>query len=360
MRVLFGVRNDGPDAYYRATAPASVLRYQGFEVEARVPILGQDVGEFDILILQRHVTPIAELLLDEFRACGKPIIYDTDDWLFGLPPSWPCYGDFFNRGSGTPKPALEFHERLLRRADMVTCPTKALAKQLRDYNHTVRVVPNCVAMGDWDTVLPIEKDVNGPVIGWFGTFNHWDDWQVMAGVLDEALADTSAWLAIVGFPEVVHLLPERLAKRTMLQPAERFRDFHRVRRLIAAFDVGLAWLADTPFNRCKSPLKAIQYSAAGVPVVASSVVYGDLQWDDSDGGDDEAVTTLPLGYLADTLEALATTIQHILEHLEDAKQRARRCQQAVWERHSWETQYGRWIEVIEELTGEGSFTHGQG
>ncbi len=353
MKVLFGVRNDGPDAYYRATAPASVLRYQGFDVEARVPILGRDAETFDVLVLQRHVTPIAELVMREFQARGKPVVYDTDDWLFGLPPSWPCYGDFFNLGSGAPKPALEFHERMLRRADVVTCPTEALAERLATYNSTVRVVPNCILMGDWDTVTPVGKSIDGPVVGWFGTFNHWDDWREMAGALDAALADTDAWLAVVGFPEVVQLLPERLAKRTLLQPAERFRDFHRVRRLIAAFDVGLAWLSDTPFNRCKSPLKALQYGAAGVPVVASHVVYKDLLLTGSPNGR----AAPPFGYSAGTLEQLVAVIQHVLANPDDARQRAKRWQQAVWEHHSWETQYMRWIEVIEELTGEGSFSH---
>jgi len=353
MKVLFGVRNDGPDAYYRATAPASVLRYQGFDVEARVPILGQDADEFDVLILQRHVAPIAGLVMREFREAGKPVIYDTDDWLFGLPPSWPCYGDFFNLGSGTPKPALEFHERMLRRADMVTCPTDALAERLASYNDLVRVVPNCIVMADWDTVIPVGRTVDGPVVGWFGTFNHWDDWREMAGALDEALADTDAWLAVVGFPEVVQLLPERLAERTLLQPAERFRDFCRVRRLIAAFDVGIAWMGDTPFNRCKSPLKVLQYGAAGVPIVASSVVYGN-EWPTPRG---HGVNVTPFYCVVDAAECLAEAMRLALDNLEEAIRNAKRWQQAVWEHHSWETQYMRWIEVIEELTGEGSFSN---
>jgi glycosyltransferase involved in cell wall biosynthesis len=40
--------------------------------------------------------------------------------------------------------------------------------------------------------------------------------------------------------------------------------------------IGLAPLLDTPFNRCKSPLKALDYAALGIAVLASDVpVYRD-------------------------------------------------------------------------------------
>jgi glycosyltransferase involved in cell wall biosynthesis len=37
------------------------------------------------------------------------------------------------------------------------------------------------------------------------------------------------------------------------------------------FDIGIAPLLDTPFTRSKSPIKAIEYNALGIPVVASNV-----------------------------------------------------------------------------------------
>jgi len=350
MRVLFGVRNDGPDAYYRASAPASVLRYRGLNVEARAPILGRDADDFDVLILQRHVSSVAELVMAEFQDKGKPVIYDVDDWLFGIPPSWPVFGDLFDRGRGTPKPALEHHERMLRRANMVTCSTVALAERMAVYNERVRVLPNCIMMGDWDTVIPTEKHFDGPVVGWFGSFNHWDDWQAMIPVLDDVLAVTDASLAVVGYPEIIQSFPDRLAEKTLVQPAERFRNFQKIRRLITSFDIGLAWLVDTPFNRCKSPLKLFQYGGAGVPVIASRIVYGDLWLGQySDVRLEEGAN--PFGFLADSLDGLAVTLTVALDHLKECKSIATRWQQKVWSNHSYETQYNRWLEVIEEVLG---------
>jgi len=239
---------------------------------------------------------------------------------------------------------------MLRRADVVTCPTPALAGKLAEYNDRVRVVPNCVLMADWDTILPMCKDVTGPVIGWFGTHYHWDNWRQIAGAVDEAVAAVDGHLAILGFPEVVYCFPGRLAARTLVQPAMKWRDFAKMRGFITAFDVGLAWLEDTPFNRCKSPLKALQYGAAGVPIVASRTVYGDL-WKYDYTGSRPYITHY--GYVARTPGELVKAIVEAVQGTRsDAQKMAAAWQRKVWEHHSYETQYGRWLEIIREVSGE--------
>jgi len=45
----------------------------------------------------------------------------------------------------------------------------------------------------------------------------------------------------------------------------------RYASLLEGFDIGTAPLLDTRFNRCKSDLKVLEYSMAGVPFVASKV-----------------------------------------------------------------------------------------
>lgn len=345
MKVLFGVRNDGPDAYYRARAPATVLRYRGVDVTCRQPVLGEDAEKYDVLVLQRHVSPVAELVMREFQERGKPVVYDVDDWLFGLPPTWPVFHEFFLAGMGEIGEALVYHERLLRRADMVTCTTMALAERLADYNGRVRVVPNCVLMGDWDSVPQTAHDVDAPVVGWFGSVNHWDNWRSIAQALDQALAGTEARLAIIGFPEATQLLTDRLREHTLIEPARPFAKFGHIRRLIKSFDVGLAWLDDAPANRCKSPLKALQYGAAGVPVVASRTVYGPVLH--AEGG--------PFGWIADTPDDFAALLSVVIRQLQaepdGPAEMAAAWQQRVWECHSYETQVWRWREVIEEIGG---------
>lgn len=344
MKILFATRGDGADSFFRATGPASVLKYQGYDVEARPPVLGEDYLTFDVMIMQRHVSAIACLVMAEFQAAGKPVIYDTDDWLFGLPPSWPSYRDYFQLGSGEPRAPLEYHKRCLVSADLVTCPTPELANRLSSYNENVLFVPNCVLMADWDTLIPSEKEMDGPLIGWFGTHNHWDNWRQIVHAIDLAVYDTDGYLAILGYPEVVHCFPERLAARTMVQPRVPWSSFGQFRRLISTFDVGLAWVEDTPFNRCKSPLKALQYGAAGVPIVASETVYGEFWRDLYPHVPSYSTCKSP----ADVYDAVLDT----LDNLEAARAQAHWWQQTVWERHSYETQAEEWLEVIKEALSD--------
>jgi glycosyltransferase involved in cell wall biosynthesis len=116
------------------------------------------------------------------------------------------------------------------------------------------------------------------------------------------------------------------------------RDFDQVRRMITAFDVGLAWCTDrTESSRCRSPLKALQYGAAGVPVVASSTVYGELPG----LADEYGLVVDGTGDLAEALVKALSTSHEMMQ------KRAKDWRDAVWDHHSYETQALRWLDVIE-------------
>lgn len=339
MKILFAVRNDGADAYFRAVAPASMLRFQGVECEARSVSL-EDAAEYDILVLQRHCSVESELLTIEFHAHGKKVVYDVDDWLPGIPPFWPAYDDYFERGEMKPKAALIIHERLLRQADVVTCTVPALAEKMLAYNKQVRIVPNCIMWADWDTVLPTQKKVDGPVVGWFGLPYYWDTWRAITPVLEETIREIDGYLSILGYPEIVTMFSPWLRSRTFVEPMVRWKDFRQFRSLIQTFDVGLAWMEATPFNLCKSPLKVLQYGAAGVPIIASGAVYGDVL-SGSYAGEYGALARSPadLNYL----------IKDALAKPDPWQLRAKAWRDRVWAKHTYETQWPRWMEVFREV-----------
>ncbi|HMJ02338.1 MAG TPA: hypothetical protein VK506_05315, partial [Conexibacter sp.] len=53
--------------------------------------------------------------------------------------------------------------------------------------------------------------------------------------------------------------------------------YQQLARYVAAFDVGIAPIADIPFNRAKSNVKVKEYAAMGVPWLASPIgPYADL------------------------------------------------------------------------------------
>jgi len=337
MKVLFGIRHDGADSYFRAIAPASVLRWQGVECDARAVAL-EDADDYDILVLQRHCSLAGELALRAFQDKGKKVIYDVDDWLFGIPPFWPAYDQYFVRGTLQPTELLIMHERMLVQADMVTCTTGELAKKLSVYNENIAVLPNCVMWADWDTVLPAQQMTDGPVIGWFGMPYYWDTWRDIAPFVERAMLDCNAHLCILGFPEIVQCFSDWMREHTFVQPACTWRDFAKMRQLIQTFDVGLARVNDTPFNRCKSPLRAIPYGAAGVPILASRTVYESVL------GDSGMPMTLNESSITGAL-----TVMLMDENRADFGARAEAWQQHVWQHHTYETQWPCWLDVFEEL-----------
>jgi len=339
IRVLFAIRNSGADAYFRAIAPASILRFQGIQAEARTASF-DDVEDFDVLVLQRHCSEAAVTLTRAFQDAGKPVIYDVDDWLFGLPPTWPAYHDYYDLGTGKPRERLLAHEQLLCLADVVSCTGATLAEKLREHNGDVRIMPNCVMWGDWDTVIPVEKQFDGPVVGWFGMPYYWDSWRLMAEAVEQAMCEQDARLTILGYPDIVQVFGPRLRECTYVQPACVWRNFARMRAMIASFDVGIAWIEDTEFNRCKSPLKALQYGAAGVPVVASPMPYSEVLGDEYPG---------QYGLIAETPETLYRDITNCLVYPEPARARADAWRTRIWAEHTYESQWTRWLELLEEV-----------
>ncbi len=333
MRVMAATRRDAA-SYYRITAPFSLLKYRGVDVTIGIPVVSE-AQEYDVLWLQQHADPEAELLARVYHDAGKLVVYDVDDWLFDLPPSWPSYDHFFNRGTGQPTARLHYHERLIRMADLVTTTTGYLAGKLRTRfpDNQVEILPNYVMAGDWE-MLPRERHtLDGPVLMWFGTTNHWDDLCEIAPAIDRALAEVNGHFGLIGAPELAIGFPARLRARTLLHPLVSMERFAETRLLICTGDVGLAWVSDRlESSRCRSPLKTLQYGAAGIPLVASETVYGDLRED--------------LFFLTDLMRLEDTLVSALVQRDQGL---ARAWQAKVYSEYSYETQACRWLDVLNRL-----------
>ncbi len=340
MKIMAATRYDAA-SYYRLVAPFSLLRYRGVDVEIGAPAISE-IDKFDLLWLQMHADAEAELLARIFKERGGKVVYDVDDWLFDLPPSWPAYDHFFERGTGKPTNRLGFHERLIRMADVVTTTTPYLAGKLRELfpSADVRVLPNCVMAGDWDGLGKVSSSLDGPVVGWFGTGNHWDDWMEIAEPVAEAVLEVGGYLALMGAPELTRSLPPKLRERTRVHPLVPVTEFRQVRLLLTASMVGLAYVTDRlESSKCRSPLKALQWGAAGVPLIASESVYGDL---DPDSALFSHVHSPNMLY--DALVSVLLPPQPQRDH------QAQLWQERVLSEHSYETQAHRWYEVANSIT----------
>lgn len=345
MNILVGIRGKGDtaDSYYRAIAPWSLVRYWTNHQIRVEPLSSDGVRWADVVVFQRSASAEEELLMHEAKGRGKAVVYDCDDNLFDVPPSaGELYTYYWTPGVMKPKPPLLHHARMLGMADLVTVPTQALGDLLCQHTGrplNVRVLPNCVMRGDWDLTLPMhaqhpDGDAETVTVGWMGHLYHWDDFQMIKGALEDVICAENARLVILGFPELTRLFSPRLLERTRIEPCLPFAQMGAVRQAMRTFDVGILPLADTPFNRGKSPLKAFQMGAAGVPCVASPTVYGEVVADLlPEAFPDEGGALRIARSQADWVEILS----YLIHSPTWRRMMACAWQQEVWKRHCYES-----------------------
>jgi GT2 family glycosyltransferase/glycosyltransferase involved in cell wall biosynthesis len=258
-RILYVVDEWSACAWYRCNVPGTELHKRGHEVALVDRISESDLLQADIFVFLRHFSDPFLQLMKAAKAAGKLVVYDIDDALWEVTsdnPAHPLYGrPDVKRGI----------DACVRVADLVTTTTEPLAKLLKGRHPRVRVLPNMLPAEAWPFGTPREQTDEHVIIGWAGGTSHLEDLSLLGGVIEELL-DTypNAWFVHCGIGNVPFRLHERI-RAIEGQPIEQYPD------ILRSFDIGLAPLRDTKFNRCKSDLKALEYSMVGIPVVASDI-----------------------------------------------------------------------------------------
>ena len=242
----------------------------------------EQVAELDAIVGQRFMGA-AGLSLWEKWAGKVKLVYETDDDMLNPDPS-----------AGLPhlhdEMVRESYKRCIAMSDLVTVSTEPLAERVRQYNPNVRVLPNCI---HGDMLYLDRPKADRVTIGWAGGMSHLKDWVEIANPLGEVLDyEPDVDMHFVGIDYSPLLRLKRECRYTPWRP-----DVWEYLRGLD-FDIGLCPLADIPFNECKSHIKALEYMALGIPVIASDrTAYRDLVVD--------GVT----GYLVSTSDPVAGSAQ---------------------------------------------------
>ena len=224
----------------------------------------------DLLITQRTAVSDlaqAEALIDHCRRHGIALVYDLDDDLLAIGSHHP---------DGEQLRALRpVISHLVEQADSVHVSTEMLARKVLEFRPNVRVVPNALDERIWAELRPVPlPDAARPIrILYMGTPTHARDlaliepacrqlrsefgrkiaFEILGVTADDAFAD---WAARVDLPAFA---------------ARSYPGFVDWCRSQDRWHIGVAPLIDDEFNRSKSPIKAMDYAALGVAVVASDV-----------------------------------------------------------------------------------------
>jgi glycosyltransferase involved in cell wall biosynthesis len=190
---------------------------------------------------------------------GKPVIYEVDDLLTDLPE-----GHNLKFWAGE---TAELLPRLLPRVTAITVSTPLLAREFSSMTSCIHVVPNLV---DTELFRPAPTKSTGPVvIGFCATATHAHDLQS----IQEALFRVAERYGNkVAFSFMGHA-----TSRFSTLPGFRFVDFQKDYESYgkalssSGIDIAIVPLQDNRFNRCKSNIKWLEYSACGI-----AGIYADL------------------------------------------------------------------------------------
>ncbi len=240
----------------------------------------------DIIATQRYAVPdigAADALIAHCRGIGATLAYDLDDDLLHIPRD--------HSDALALRPKARMVQRLLRGAGAVFVSTPALAASLAPERREAVVVPNALDERLWADrpagVLPGRRGRGGPLrLLCMGTATHAADFALIEPALAR-LKDTfgdRVMVDMLGFSPQADL-PDWVNRLAMPPSATAaYPGFVNWITQQSGWDIGLAPLADTAFNRCKSAIKTLDYAALGLAVVASDVAtyHGSLA--DGPGG----------------------------------------------------------------------------
>lgn len=279
------------------------------EMTAGLDYQGQPVEAVIVDRLWRpDISPaLAHDLIGRVRAGGARLIYALDDSFLDLPneqKDWP------------PTDArLETVRLFLTAADGVIVTTPALKQRLAGFNAKIAVLPNALD----ERLLPARRGGTVPpagfgsklrervrqrwakrrlfrprqVIGYMGTLTHDDDLLMILPAL-QAIGrrfGNQVELQLVGATrqaataQALAALPLRVVKHKLKRHRIEYPQFMAWFSSRMSWDVAIAPLRDTPFNRCKSDIKFLDYCALGVagiysrqPAYESSVRHLKTGW----------------------------------------------------------------------------------
>lgn len=220
------------------------------------------IDDCDIFLVQRFF-PKAETAstLEKVFSTGKPVLYETDDLLDQIPPENPMYERI--------KPNAPYIIDVIGKATGLIVSTDEIKSHYTPLNPNIKVFRNRLCAERWHGIEN-QTDKQGPVtIGFAGTSTHQHDIKLIESAIFKAARVLEDRVRFVFWGAITDEL-RNLPNCTWLNTAVTFSEYPR-RLASLGFDIGLAPLNDSAFNRCKSNLKWLEYSMLGIPVICSDV-----------------------------------------------------------------------------------------
>lgn len=223
-----------------------------------------------VVIFSRYATPRAEELLESFHTRHVLTLYYSDDNLLDVPES---LGQGVVKQHGAAE-VLEARRFCLANTSALLVSTSRLASVMRSkfpdkpiyqllyppyFGHLIERKPG-------EHRAPEGRPIT---IGYMGSRGHQRDLQMVvkaiARILDQFPWTRFETFGTIAMPDEFRRFGNRVAAHS---PRNNYREFLQY-LFELHWDIGLAPLEDTEFNRCRSTIKFLEYTACDVTTVAS-------------------------------------------------------------------------------------------
>lgn len=279
------------------------------------------LNSVDLIVLQRLGKPTDPQLVHTLQTHGITVVVDSDDAMWCIDRE-----NYAHKHWEQPNQHWRNLDQSMSLADLTTVTTDLLSRRYGKHGRTVKL-PNCVPGRVVGTSNTRDQYDLTYTLGWVGfTKTHPRDLTPAAAAVQKHLASGGKLRVIgdaTGAAKQWGVPPNSVDQ---IGPYDLDLSYYAA---LSAVDVGLVPLENNQFNHGKSYLKALEYAAVGVPVVASPTP-----------ANRELARTVPI-ILADN----DTEWVDAIELLSDPNERKRRSAElvaAVNEHHTYEKNAERW------------------
>lgn len=298
------------------------LSEAGIEIIWRMPNQNYNVqliSGSDLVIIQRDfprfVNQYIQVHSDAHRL-SIPVIFEIDDLLWELPEGHPDKATHYYTDALLPMLVAAWT------ADGITVPSNGLKEYLSWLNPNILVLPNYLNLKVWTLQNPELSQSETISIGYIAGDSHLPDLQMISSVILDILNSYHGRVKFTSWGlKPPHELQEHpLVEWHSLTPGNyaAFADYCSQQH----FDIYIAPLKNSLFNRCKSSIKILEYTSLGITGVSSGLdPYS------------KVINQGDTGLLAETTDHWEKHLKALIEQPDKRLEIARRAQTSV--RKNW-------------------------
>jgi glycosyltransferase involved in cell wall biosynthesis len=241
--------------FYRLSAPLSYVAKNNptWDITITGVLDTRKLADYNIAIMQRQYRSDVFYPLLAMKKNGTKIIYEIDDDLFNVPKWNPAYETL---GKKAVQDNIKY---FLSNVHAIFTTTEHLKSVYSQYCANIFVLPNSI---DYEVLHKTPANSAKKVVTWQGSQTHDRDMSLIVPALKEVVKRKDAFLKLwqidVGIPEAYQV------------PYVPFAAFYQMFSQLDGY-VGLAPLTTVFFNKSKSNLKWLEYTAHGMATIASRV-----------------------------------------------------------------------------------------